>query len=370
MMAQAGPDPRTASPPTGSGPDLRPLVANRSAGLPWWILAGGMVLAAILLFSVLDARRRAATAPATKPRRADMVGLAAPVPQLYIPPLPTIVERPNPVAAPVVLLPIPPPAPVALRPRTIYVPQLAQPSPPPIAGPSSAPKTVIDPALVYDGSTGLPGTSVGESSSAQPSADAATAAAMPGARASVIRHLSTLVPQGSLIPAVLETALDSTRAGPARALVTRDVRGFDGGRILIPRGSRLVGDYRADLEPGQNRALVTWTRLIRPDGVTIAIGSPAGDPLGRVGVRGRVDSHFLERFGAALLQSALQIGVARASQIGGSAVVVALPGTVQTVASPLTGGTPPRPTLRVRQGTTITVLVARDLDFTAVEARK
>jgi len=63
---------------------------------------------------------------------------------------------------------------------------------------------------------------------------------------------------------VLETAFDSTRPGLARALVQSDVRGFDGSRVLIPRGSRLIGEYRSDVAPGQHRALVNWTRLIRP----------------------------------------------------------------------------------------------------------
>ena len=131
-----------------------------------------------------------------------------------------------------------------------------------------------------------------------------------------------------MIPAVLETALDSTRPGFARAIVSRDVRGFDGSRVLIPRGSRLIGEYRSEAAPGQKRALVIWSRLIRPDGVTIAIASPAGDPLGRGGIRARVNSHFFERFAGAILQSALDIGVNLASTAGGGTVVV-LPGTVQ-----------------------------------------
>src|SRR5207237_4723783 len=113
------------------------------------------------------------------------------------------------------------------------------------------------------------------------------------ARAGMFANRATTVAQGTLIPAVLETALDSTRPGLARAIVSRDVRGFDGSRVLIPRGSRLIGDYRSDVQPGQHRALVSWTRLIRPDGVTIAIGSPAADTLGGGGIRAEVHSHFL-----------------------------------------------------------------------------
>lgn len=56
-------------------------------------------------------------------------------------------------------------------------------------------------------------------------------------RAGSIANRATTVPQGTLIPAVLETAMNSTGAGFARALVQRDVHGFDGTRVLIPRGS-------------------------------------------------------------------------------------------------------------------------------------
>jgi type IV secretion system protein VirB10 len=176
---------------------------------------------------------------------------------------------------------------------------------------------------------------------------------------------SLTIPQGTVIPAVLETALDSTRAGGVRALVQRDVSGFDGSRVLIPRGSRLYGEYEATLQPGQNRALVRWTRLIRPDGVTIALDSPSSDPLGRVGIRGKVDTKFLQRFGGALLQSVLDIGVGITVNRATDGVILALPGSTQNVriADPETI----QPTLKVKHGTSVSVFVARDLDFSTVD---
>jgi type IV secretion system protein VirB10 len=172
-----------------------------------------------------------------------------------------------------------------------------------------------------------------------------------------------------LIPAVLETALDSTRPGYARAIVSRDVRGFDGSRVLIPRGSRLIGEYRSEVSPGQRRALVNWVRLIRPDGVTIALASPAGDTLGRGGIGARVNTHFFERFAGAILQSALDIGVNLAARAGNSTVVV-LPGSATTGVSQIVQPAQVTPTLRVRQGTSISIFVARDLDFTRAESRQ
>lgn len=135
--------------------------------------------------------------------------------------------------------------------------------------------------------------------------------------------------------------------------------------MLIQRGSRLYGEYDAQLEPGEKRALIRWTRLIRPDGVTIALNSPASDPLGRAGVRGKVDSKFFQRFGGALLQSVLDVGVGLATRKATDGVIVALPGSTQNVAAQTSQQV--RPTLKVRHGTSVSVFVARDLDFSTVE---
>lgn len=187
----------------------------------------------------------------------------------------------------------------------------------------------------------------------------------PRVTAERFQNPSLTIPLGTVIPAVLETALDSTRAGGVRALIQRDVSGFDGSRILIPRGSRLYGEYEANLQPGQNRALVRWTRLIRPDGVTIALDSPSSDPLGRAGIRGKVDSKFFQRFGGALLQTVLDIGVGVAINRATEGVIVALPGSTQNVR--ITEPQQFQPTLKVRHGTSVSVFVARDLDFSTVD---
>lgn len=178
---------------------------------------------------------------------------------------------------------------------------------------------------------------------------------------------SLTIPQGTVIPAVLETALDSTRPGGVRALVQRDVHSFDGTRVLIHRGSRLYGEYDAQLQRGQNRALIRWTRLIRPDGVTVALDSPASDPLGRAGIKGKVDGKFFQRFGGALLQSVLDIGVGVATRKASDGVIVALPGSTQNVTPQISQGEIV-PTLKVRHGTSVSVFVANDLDFSSVDS--
>lgn len=176
-----------------------------------------------------------------------------------------------------------------------------------------------------------------------------------------------LVTQGTLIFAILETAIDSTQSGQVRAIISKDVFNALGNKVLIPKGSRIFGEYRGEINPGQNRASVTWNRLVRPDGATILLDSPAADQLGRAGVKGRVNSHFGQRLLNALLQSTIDFGIAAASRaaVNGSGVVVALPNSVQPAGAQLVQPAP-RPTLTVRHGTRISVFVARDLDFAAV----
>ncbi len=191
------------------------------------------------------------------------------------------------------------------------------------------------------------------------------------ASATLLHNQNTLIPQGTTIAAVLETALNSDLPGYARAVVSRDVRGFDASTVLIPRGSRVIGEYRSAVSQGQRRAFVIWTRVLRPDGVSIMIGSGGGDTLGRAGLAGQVDTHFLERFSGAVLLTVLNAGATAVAGVPSTEVVVgsAGAGAMSGLAAPLAAFTPADipPTIKVAQGTPLLIFVQRDLDFTAVE---
>ena len=186
--------------------------------------------------------------------------------------------------------------------------------------------------------------------------------AVPTSHVHKLVHPDRIIAQGAVIPAVLETALNSDLPGYARALVSRDVRSFDGSRILIPRGSRLVGQYKSGLQTGQSRMLIVWTRLLRPDGITIDLGSPTTDDLGVAGLSGKVDRHLLQRYGSAVLLTA----VGGLASVGGSSNTVVI-GTATQGSSAATAALQTdgkiSPTVRVMQGAPIQVFVARDLDF-------
>lgn len=193
----------------------------------------------------------------------------------------------------------------------------------------------------------------------------------PPARAVVMHNRSTLVPQGALIPAAIETPVDSSQGGPVRAITTGDTRGFDGTRVLIPRGSHLIGEIKAGTQANQSRVTIQWTRLIRPDGIAIKLLAPGADLQGGAGIAGKVDNHTLARMGSAAFQTALTVGVALASRPGNGSVVLGIP--AQAAGSVAQAGAPQgdnAPTVRVEAGTPIMVFVNRDMDFTGVLPRR
>jgi type IV secretion system protein VirB10 len=190
----------------------------------------------------------------------------------------------------------------------------------------------------------------------------ADASATDSATATRMADPGSTVSQGTLIPAVLETTINSDLPGFARAVVSQDVRSFDGSRVLIPRSSRLIGQYRSGLAAGQTRVYVLWSRLIRPDGVSVAIASPGTDEAGTSGLTGDVKSHFFKRFGSAMLLSV--VGAASAIGTGGASLLVSGGGGAAGVAAQQNGAIPP--TIRVQQGHPVRVFTARDLNFSQV----
>ena len=191
------------------------------------------------------------------------------------------------------------------------------------------------------------------------------------AHATQIQNLGSLISQGTMIPGILETAIQSDLPGMVRAIVSENVYGHDGSYILIPKGARLIGRYRSGLVRGQTRVFVIWNRVLRQDGVSINIGSMGTDDLGRSGLAGDLDTHFFERFGSSILLSlidaGLQIGV---SSLGdqNSATVALESGSdfSKSAEIALENSIAIPPTIRVDQGKRIKVFVAKDLDFSEV----
>lgn len=212
-------------------------------------------------------------------------------------------------------------------------------------------------------------------------------------------RIDALIAQGTFIRGILDTAIQSDLPGMVRAVTTENVWSFDGRRVLIPSGSRLIGEYKSGIAQGQTRVFIVWTRLLRSDGVSVQLASIGTDSLGRAGSSGYVDNHYLERYGSAVLLSLVGgisqfiAGLGQSSQSQqGRTITVTDPATGQTstttiqpdgilgnarqigaqqVSQTLTNlanealknsiNIPP--TIHINQGTPITVFVRRDLDF-------
>jgi len=244
----------------------------------------------------------------------------------------------------------------------------------PASNPASSPTVVFDASAMPPQALAVPAGPVGDAApAAAPTGNsnddfATRLGGVGGTKATATAGIDpkTTVTQGTLIPAVLETAIDTDVPGYVRAVVSADVRSFDGSRVLVPRSSRLIGQYKSGLQAGQKRAYVIWTRLIRPDGVSVNIASPAIAFSGEAGLAGKVNTHFFERFGSAMLLSV--IGGLSAVTGGTTGLVIASGG--QSAAAAAVGQSANiGPTVRVRQGEPIRVFTARDLDFSRVSTQ-
>src|SRR5690606_6957192 len=275
-----------------------PVVAQRKGKSDAFALAGGIGLVAILGAATLwaldasrtiDGPREQAPTPATAPPSAVA---SAPTPEQQ-------------AGSASMTAADPAPTPVFAAPPNVAAM--------PVANPYASPTMVFDAGALPLPVVGVPAPTAAEGAlpGAAPAGSAADFASriggVGGAAATAASNFdpATTVPQATMIPAVLETAINTDVPGYVRAVVSQDVRSFDGARILVPRSSRLIGQYQSGLQAGQKRAYVIWTRLIRPDGVSVALASPGTAYDGSGGIPGKVDTHFFQRFGSAMLLSVI-----------------------------------------------------------------
>lgn len=191
----------------------------------------------------------------------------------------------------------------------------------------------------------------------------------PAVRARVLPTQQLLLPKGAFIDCTLETAIDSSLPGLTTCITATDTFGADGKVVLLERGTKLVGETRGEVQQGMARVFVLWTEARTPTGVVVPLASPGTDELGRSGLPGVVDRHFMDRFGAAILISMIDGGIQAAAQSaghGGGTVIYNPTNATDVVTEILKSTVNIPPTVRKQNGDRIQVLVARDLDFRSV----
>lgn len=174
---------------------------------------------------------------------------------------------------------------------------------------------------------------------------------------------------GSIIPAALITGIHSDQPGLVTAQVTQNVYdSLTGRRLLIPQGARLIGDYQSDVGFGQRRILLFWNRLILPGGRSIMLErQPAADPSGFAGLEDRVDYHWGGVFRAAFVSTLLGIGGEVGAGDDGNLVRALRRGSQDSISRAgeqiVSRELAIRPTLTIRPGYPVRVMVTRDIDF-------
>ena len=176
-----------------------------------------------------------------------------------------------------------------------------------------------------------------------------------------------IVQAGSIIPAALITGIRSDVPGQITAQVTQN--GYDSptGRILlIPQGARLIGEYDSQIDAGQSRVLLAWDRLILPDGRSITLErQSATDASGYTGLQDRVNQHWGRLLRAAAISTLLGVG----TELGGDSdddLIRALrrgsQDTINQTGQQVVGRQlNVQPTLTIRPGNPLRVLITRDL---------
>jgi type IV secretion system protein VirB10 len=187
--------------------------------------------------------------------------------------------------------------------------------------------------------------------------------------------MTYLIPKGAKGDCTLETAIDSQLPGLVTCVLAFDIYGANGKAVMLERGTTLTGETRSQVQQGQNRLFVLWAEARTPTGVIAQLDSPATDALGRSGVTGELDTHFWDRFGAAILISVVngvtQAGASYASGAGtngGTSINYNPQGANSVMTEVLRNTINIPPTIRVAQGERVQILFARNVDFRPVYA--
>jgi len=115
---------------------------------------------------------------------------------------------------------------------------------------------------------------------------------------------------GTIVPCIMMQGINSDLPGQIGCIVSQNVYDTVTGKyLLLPQGTKAIGTYDSRISYGQSRVLIVWTRLLRPDGSSIALeGMPGTDLSGYAGLTGLVNNHYLRLLGGVVLGSIIGAG--------------------------------------------------------------
>jgi len=350
------------SPITGSKPPLRPwqVITLGVAGV-------GALIAIPSLVRALDAHR-----PAPMPAQT----MAAAPGEPWVPP-----AVPRAKTEPVAFHPTASSAMPALN--TAPLPPM-----PTTAGAAASSPLEFAHMIRHDDGAGRPAAASGGPPRAAGRQDALSARLQPtglgGASATRLPDPELTIAQGTIIPCIQQTALDSSYPGLITAVIPQDIYSAGGHTVLIDAGSKVVGTMQKGIVSGLSREFVLWQQITTPapNFVRIALDSPAADALGRTGLDGQVNRHFWEKIKGALLLSTVDTGI-QAAALGATNALAGRNGGYggssvnfyqfqsagdQAVSTLLQSTIQIPDTLTRPQGASCSIFVARDLSFASVYA--
>ena len=196
----------------------------------------------------------------------------------------------------------------------------------------------------------------------------------------LIAPKDNLVQAGTIIPAVMISGLNSDISGQVLAQVRENVYdSISGQHLLIPHGSKLVGQFSNQVAYGQNRIAVAWQRLIYPNGYSFSLkGIPGSDVAGFSGFYDQVDNHYWTIFGSSFVMGVITAGMqysqnstSSTSQIGGfynPTIGQTAPGSLgqqlgQTGMMITQKQLNVAPTITVRQGYKFSIMMTADVEL-------
>jgi len=174
--------------------------------------------------------------------------------------------------------------------------------------------------------------------------------------------------EGTILETVLLNRLDGDFAGPVECLVTNDIYSHDRQHLLIPSGTKVLGEAKRVDTFGQTRLAVAFHRLIMPDGYSVSLDQFKGmNQIGDTGLRDKVNNHYFKIFGASLAVGAIG-GIAEAGS--GGALTQSGTQSIQQGVGESMGQTSQRildkflnilPTVTIREGHRVKIYLSGDL---------